>query len=111
MPYRKLVFVCVNQRPEESPKRSCGRNGAQALLTALQAACRELGLADVKVVMSGCLGPCEQGNTAVVFPDNVWYGHLEAADAYRIAAEHLARGRPLEERRMCGVLEDPGASG
>ncbi len=74
---------------------------------ALQVACRELGLTDVKVVMSGCLGPCEQGNTIAVFPDNVWYGGLRPSDAEQIARAHLARGQPLEGYRLYGVLEDP----
>ena len=42
---RRQVLVCVNERPAESPKGSCGRKGGQALFDRLRALLRERGLA------------------------------------------------------------------
>ena len=58
---------------------------------------------DVLVTPCGCLGPCFDGPNAVVYPDGVWYGGLEAGDARAIAG-HLIEGAPLEGK----VSERPG---
>ena len=55
------------------------------------------GLADeVKVVETGCLGPCAVGPVAVVYPDGVFYQNLKPEDAGEIVEEHLLKGRVVE---------------
>ena len=50
----------------------------------------------VKVSLVDCLGVCTGGPIAVVYPDGVWYHHLDADLARRIAQEHLVEGKPVE---------------
>lgn len=48
----------------------------------------------VLVSATGCLGPCEQGPTVVVYPDNTWYSKVTEADVATILDEHVAQGTP-----------------
>lgn len=97
---RLHVFVCGNERPAGA-KPSCGARGSAALFTALQ---REIGArpvlwGSVAVTSCGCLGPCFEGPTMVVYPDGVWYAGVQAQDAAEIVQEHLEQGRPVERLR------------
>ena len=57
-----------------------------------------------RVTACGCLGPCFDGPNAVVYPDAVWYGELESADAKAIV-DHLEHGVIYAARRT----NPPGA--
>ncbi len=48
---------------------------------------------------SGCFSQCGNGPMVVVYPDDVWYGGVTREKARRIAEEHLAGGRPVEDLR------------
>lgn len=63
------------------------------------------GATDILVTPCGCLGPCFDGPTAVVYPDGVWYGGLEVSDAASLA-DHLIDGTPLAAK----VTDAPGSA-
>ena len=93
---RRQVLVCVNERPAESAKGSCGRKGGQALFDRLRVLLRERGLADsVMVNRTYCLKHCSRGPVLAVQPDNVWYAGVAEADLPEICA-HLEGGAPVE---------------
>jgi (2Fe-2S) ferredoxin len=104
MPRPKLqhhVFVCVNRRPPGHPKGSCGARGAIEVLQALQQARMDHELFDtVRVSSSSCLGPCEHGANVVVYPDDVWYGGVQAQDVDDIVEQHLVGGQPVERLKI-----------
>ena len=54
---------------------------------------------EVAVTSSGCLGPCFEGPTVVVYPEGVWYCGLRPEDAEEIVAGHLVGGVPVERLR------------
>jgi len=92
-PFSRHIFVCTGSKcaPEASP----------ALYQYLKERIKALGL-DIgpeRVVRSQChcLGICEKGPLAVVYPDNVWYHHLTPEKIDRILREHLQDGRPVRE--------------
>jgi len=90
-------FVCANRRPEAG-KPSCGaRGGGEALLEALrQGLGRHPELwGRVAITATGCLGPCFEGPTIVVYPEGVWYAGVTAADIPEIVEEHMVGGRPV----------------
>ena len=98
------VFVCVNERPTGGKPSCGGRTGersASAVFAALQRAVgrRQELWGRVAVTSCGCLGPCFEGPTLVVYPDGVWYAGVSAADAEEIVSEHLVAGRPVERLR------------
>ena len=50
----------------------------------------------VRVTPSGCLGPCSEGCSVVVYPDEVWYGKVRVVDVVEIVEQHLKKGQPVE---------------
>ncbi len=54
---------------------------------------KEKGLEDtVLVYLSGCFGLCAQGPIVVVFPDEVFYGHVKKEDVLPIIEGHIMNG-------------------
>jgi len=51
----------------------------------------------VKVSTSSCLGVCMGGPILAVYPDGVWYHHVDKALIDRIVEEHLRNNRPVLE--------------
>jgi len=51
----------------------------------------------VKCTLTGCLGVCGGGPIVVVYPDGIWYHHVDEALLKRIIEEHLKQNRPVEE--------------
>ena len=91
--------MCANERPAGG-KPSCGARGKE-IVAALQAG---LGQhpevwAEVAIPETGCLGPCFDGPTMVVYPEGVWYAGVTVADVAEIVREHLVSGRPVERLR------------
>ncbi len=76
-PYRKLVLVCINSRPEGA--NCCALRGSEALFDALKAAVKAQ-FTDVRVVRSSCLNNCDTGASVVVMPDNIWLGEVTEGD-------------------------------
>ena len=97
------LFVCRNDRPVGG-RPSCGARGSAAVLAALQrAVARDPRLADsVAVTPCGCLGPCFEGPTVVVYPEAVWYGGVTTNDVDEIVARHLGDGRLVERLLLTG---------
>ncbi len=102
-PYKRHVFVCLHERPAGDPRGSCLEKGSEKLLKQLKGACKDAGLEDLRVNKSGCLDNCEQGISIVVYPEAVWYGHVQQGDVGELVSEHLQNGRPVERLRL-----DPG---
>ncbi len=96
VPYKKVVFVCVNERPPGGAPCCSGR-GSVDLHAGLKARVKALGLGKViRVSKSGCLNQCVQGPNIMVFPDNVWYSGVTEADLEGIL-EEIAEGVVAEQ--------------
>src|SRR5688572_31607820 len=94
------VFVCVNERPTGGKPSCANRGGAELHAALLRAVGRLPALwGRVAVTSCGCLGPCFEGPTMVVYPDGVWYAGVRAEDAEEIVTEHFVAGRPVERLR------------
>ena len=80
--FERHVFVCHNSRPAGAPRPSCTADGVSALHAELQQRVKAAGLAGrVRINKAGCLDQCEHGPTVVVYPEAVWYGHVQPEDA------------------------------
>ncbi len=91
------LFVCTNAIGSGKP--ACGKRGGEDVLAQVQRRLLERGIVGVKVTGCACLGPCFDGPNAVVYPDGVWYGALDADDADALV-DHLVDGTVLEAKRL-----------
>jgi NADH:ubiquinone oxidoreductase subunit F (NADH-binding)/(2Fe-2S) ferredoxin/NAD-dependent dihydropyrimidine dehydrogenase PreA subunit len=76
---------------------SCMCNGVVAVREALEKALKEANLEkEVEIVITGCMGICEQGPIMAVYPDGVFYQRLKPEDAREIVQEHVLKGRAVQ---------------
>jgi len=84
--YRSHVLVCAGA--------GCISSDCKSVQQALYDNIDKYGLSrEVKVVETGCMGPCDLGPVVMVFPDGVFYRRLKEADAAEIVGEHLLKGK------------------
>jgi (2Fe-2S) ferredoxin len=95
--FQRHVFVCVNERPADNPKGSCKAKGGDLVRDALK---KELGARGISKICrannSGCLDQCATGVTVVVYPEQVWYGHVTPADVQELVERHIIGGEFVE---------------
>lgn len=99
--YKRHLFICTNQR--EPGEACCGSYDSARLRKQAKALSKELGIAGddgVRVNSAGCLGRCDEGPVAVVYPDAVWYTYVDEEDLEEIVREHLQKGRPVERLKI-----------
>lgn len=97
--YRAHIFVCTNERPENHPRGSCARKGAEKLRNYMKARAKELGMGledGVRVNNAGCLERCELGPTIVIYPEGIWYRADSFADIDEILETHVKNGGRVE---------------
>jgi len=86
VPYRKILFVCVNKR--EPNEVCCAHRESEAVAAALKERIKALKLTRmVRVSKSGCQDLCAKGPNVMVFPDYVWYHGVTPGDVERIISE------------------------
>ena len=72
MRFERHLFVCINRRAAGNPKGCCASKGAEEVHAALKLAAHERGLKGrVRVNKAGCLDACEEGVSAVLYPEGV----------------------------------------
>ena len=88
LPFKKHIFVCVNERDEGA---CCGPAGGTQIREQLKQLVKDKGLkGTIRVSQSGCMDQCAKGPNVMVFPDNIWYLGVTQADIPRIFEEILA---------------------
>ena len=94
---KRHLFVCVNRRPDGTPKGSCAARGAVELHAKLKELIKRRGLAEteVRACTSNCLDVCWVGPSIAVEPDHFMYGRVTEADLEAIV-DGLERGVRVE---------------
>lgn len=91
-PYKYHVLMCCGN--------NCGEN--LPLFNYLKERVSDAGMltgktGTVRVNRAGCLEVCMEGPIMVVYPDGVWYCHLNEAAIDRIVDEHFRQDTVVEE--------------
>ncbi len=92
--YGRHIFICTG--------RFCDPEGnAVRLYNRLSTLLGDLGDYNnpcrVKRGTTPCLGVCASGPILAVYPDGIWYHHVDEALLKRIVEEHLKHDQPVEE--------------
>ncbi|MGQ9472804.1 MAG: NADH-quinone oxidoreductase subunit NuoF [Candidatus Caldatribacteriaceae bacterium] len=83
---RNQILLCAGA--------ACISSGALKVKEALLREVQKHGLeAEVHLIETGCVGPCNLGPLAIVYPEGVFYQKLLPEDASSIVEEHLLKGR------------------
>jgi len=75
------LFICTHLRENAE---SCGGRGSAELRDRVKAACKSISLQEgqkIRVNSAGCLGHCEKGIVAVLYPEGKWRTHLSKDNA------------------------------
>ncbi|MCX7904785.1 MAG: (2Fe-2S) ferredoxin domain-containing protein [Caloramator sp.] len=104
---RQRTLDRVNQRKDRTTTRivvgmaTCGiAAGARPVLLAIMEEVEKLGLTDVTVAQTGCIGLCKVEPIVEVFKpgeEKVTYVKMDAEKARRIVREHVKDGKVVEE--------------
>lgn len=100
---QRHLFICVQNRPAGHPRPSCSQKGCAEVAEEFywQHQQRQL-FGTVQITTTGCLGPCSEGPSVLVYPEGVMYSRVTKADVTTIIEEHLQQGQPVER-----LLADP----
>jgi NADH-quinone oxidoreductase subunit F len=80
----------------------CGGTGCQASRSQLVIDAMKKELAKqkldtkVRLCVTGCHGFCEQGPVMIIGPDNLFYCHVAAEDAFEVVSQTLIRGEVID---------------
>jgi (2Fe-2S) ferredoxin len=101
--FQRHVFVCINERPADDPRGCCMAKGGAEVRDRLKAELKARGISKlVRANNAGCLDQCAQGVTVVVYPEQVWYGHVTVDDVPEIVDKHLIGGHAVERLMIPG---------
>jgi (2Fe-2S) ferredoxin len=94
---KRYLFVCVNRRPDGTPKGSCAVRGSVELHAKLKALLKKRGMAEheVRACTSSCLDTCWAGPSIAVEPDHFFYGRVAESDLEAIV-DGLQSGERVE---------------
>lgn len=89
--YRAHVLVCGGT--------PCVLGGCRIIKEKLVEEIHRRGLhEEIRVLETGCLGPCNQGPVMVVYPEGTIYANLTLDDIPEIVEQHLLKGRIIASR-------------
>ncbi len=97
MRFERHLFICVNERAAGNPRGCCSSKGSAEIAQALKLAAYERGLkGKVRVNKAGCLDACEEGVSAVLYPEGLWYRGITLDDVDEIVERSLVQGEVVE---------------
>jgi (2Fe-2S) ferredoxin len=92
------IFVCCNRREPGHSRGCCDPDGSERLRECFKQELKRRGLGPlVRANKAGCLEQCEHGPTVVIYPQEIWYGHVRPEDVPRIVEETVVGGRVLAD--------------
>jgi (2Fe-2S) ferredoxin len=97
----KHVFVCTQQRPPGHPRSSCGEKDCATVMEEFLWQTQQRDLAGkIQITATGCMGPCCDGPTVLVYPEGVMYGGIKKEDVATIFDQHLLKDEPVKSLLM-----------
>ena len=99
--YQKHLFVCINERPKDSPRGDCLSCGGMEIRNKFVRLINQNGLkGKVRANKSGCLDVCEEGPAVVIYPDNIWYKYETKDDIDEIITSHIVNDKIVQRLKI-----------
>ena len=99
--FERHIFFCLNER--KNGEINCAQHQARNAFDQCKQKIRNADLSgqgQVRVNQAGCLGRCDQGPVAVVYPEGTWYTYVDEADIDEIVESHLKAGKIVDRLRL-----------
>ena len=94
--YDKHIFVCINQRLEGSPRKCCGEEKGNEIVSRFKALILQNGLKmKVRAQKASCFDWCEHGSIITIYPDKIVYGGVSIDDIDEIFESHILNNQPV----------------
>jgi (2Fe-2S) ferredoxin len=91
----------MQDRPPGHPRPSCSQKRCAEVAEEFYWHLQQSQLFDkIQVTTTGCLGPCSEGPSVLVYPEGVMYGGLSKDDVATIFEQHLRQDRPVERLQV-----------
>ena len=91
------IFICTNRREPGHSRGCCNADGSEALKNAFKKEVERRGLKPlVRANAAGCLDQCAHGAVVLIYPEQIWYGHVTVADVPEILEQTVLGGRVIE---------------
>lgn len=92
-PFERHILVCTGPR--------CAPDQSARVYDYLKQRLKELGRHDgpnrIQRSQCHCFGICKGGPLAVVYPDDIWYHHVDEQKMETILQSHLLAGQPVQK--------------
>jgi predicted metal-binding protein len=89
--YDVHVFICQSCRYRDESSELCHPDTAAELKKRTKSLCKkEVSKSHLRVNSSGCLGQCETGINAIIYPQGRWMLNLRAGDEAKLFKAALA---------------------
>ncbi len=86
--WKAHIMVCGGQ--------GCISSNCMDVVDAIKEAIAKNGLEEkTKIVLTGCMGPCDMGPVMIIYPDGTFYRRVKPKDAAAIVEEHVMKGNPV----------------
>ncbi len=83
---------------------ACVSSGSTEVKESLARALADSDLSsEVRILETGCMGPCELGPVMMVYPEGTFYVKVSPDDVQEIVEEHFLKGRPVRRLLWEGV--------
>lgn len=101
MSSKRRIYICDSHKPKVHGGGCCNDKGSQNLILDFSTALQKANLLQqVELIPTSCLSQCLTGISVRVWPDQVYYGKVQAEDIQTIVDEHLIDNQPVERIRI-----------
>jgi len=83
--FQAHAFVCTKCTARDKNGKKCSKTDAKSFRKKIKSMAKEIwSKKNVRVNESGCLGHCERGINAVIYPQNIWLHNLKSGDEEQV---------------------------
>ena len=94
--YEKHIFICINQREPNHPKKCCGSLGVELRKEFVENLIKYNLQTKVRANKSGCLDGCVFGPMVVIYPEAIWYQNVQIKDVDEIVRKTILKNEIIE---------------